>query len=179
LRPGIAGSGAGQAAALESGADRGLASPDLPRPACLACVSPDHLPGHLSRRESCLTRKLTAKLRTGRPLRKRRRKSTERATRFVAPGCLIDERPLIVDERSRVGDWEGDSIVGRASRSALGTLVDRRTRCLGSSGCPPGTARSRRCRGCGSRRATAGGEDDIDLDQGRRWPATTCWPGCG
>jgi IS30 family transposase len=77
-----------------------------------------------------LTRKLTAKLRTGRPLRKRRRKPTERATRFVAQGCLIDERPLIVEERSRVGDWEGDLILGRASRSALGTLVDRSSRCL-------------------------------------------------
>jgi transposase, IS30 family len=53
-----------------------------------------------------LTRKLTAKLRTGRPLRKRRRKPSERATRFLAQGCLIDERPLIVEERSRVGDWE-------------------------------------------------------------------------
>lgn len=76
------------------------------------------------------TRKLTAKRRTGRPLRKRRRKLAERATRFVAQGCLIDQRPLIVEERSRVGDWEGDLIVGCASRSALGTLVDRRSRCL-------------------------------------------------
>jgi transposase, IS30 family len=53
-----------------------------------------------------LSRKLTAKLRTGRPLRKRRRKSSERTTRFVARGYLIDDRPLIVEARSRVGDWE-------------------------------------------------------------------------
>jgi IS30 family transposase len=38
---------------------------------------------------------------------------------------LIDDRPAIVDDRSRVGDWEGDLIVGRMSRSAIGTLVDR------------------------------------------------------
>ncbi len=33
----------------------------------------------------------------------------------------------MVEERGRIGDWEGDLIVGRASRSAIGTLVDRRT----------------------------------------------------
>ena len=32
-----------------------------------------------------------------------------------------------MEERTRIGDWEGDLIVGRASRSAIGTLVDRRT----------------------------------------------------
>jgi IS30 family transposase len=33
----------------------------------------------------------------------------------------------VVEERGRIGDWEGDLIVGRSSRSAIGTLVDRRT----------------------------------------------------
>ncbi|MDB4409121.1 hypothetical protein N9165_03555 [Akkermansiaceae bacterium] len=27
----------------------------------------------------------------------------------------IDERPAVVDERSRLGDWEMDTIIGRAS----------------------------------------------------------------
>jgi IS30 family transposase len=36
-------------------------------------------------------------------------------------------RPAVVEERARIGDWEGDLIVGRSSRSAIGTLVDRRT----------------------------------------------------
>ena len=35
---------------------------------------------------------------------------------------------MIVNERGRVGDWEGDLIVGRSSRSAIGTLVDRASR---------------------------------------------------
>jgi Helix-turn-helix domain len=52
-RPSVAEPGAGQAGAgVEPGADRGLAAPDLPRPACLACLSRDDLPGHLSRRGS-------------------------------------------------------------------------------------------------------------------------------
>jgi IS30 family transposase len=33
-----------------------------------------------------------------------------------------------VESRTRVGDWEGDLIVGRASRSAVATLVDRVSR---------------------------------------------------
>jgi IS30 family transposase len=74
-----------------------------------------------------LSRTLTRKLRTGRPLRKRRRSPIARTPRFIAPGRLIDERPVIVEHRARIGDWEGDLIVGRMSRSAIGTLVDRRT----------------------------------------------------
>lgn len=75
-----------------------------------------------------LRRQLTCRLRTGQPLRKRRRRATERRTRFVVPGRLIDERPPIVLLRERIGDWEGDLIIGRHSRSAIATLVDRRSR---------------------------------------------------
>jgi IS30 family transposase len=79
-------------------------------------------------RKGGLSRALTAKLRTGRPLRKRRRKTTERTTRFLAPALLIHSRPEIVETRTRIGDWEGDLVVGRQSRSAIGTLVDRTSR---------------------------------------------------
>ena len=75
-----------------------------------------------------LSRTLTKRLRTGRPLRKRRRRPHERLPRFVAPGRLIDQRPPVVELRTRLGDWEGDLITGRHSRSAIGTLVDRRSR---------------------------------------------------
>ena len=74
-----------------------------------------------------LNRTLTRRLRTGRPLRKRRRRPDTRQTRYVAPARLIDARPAVVAERGRVGDWEGDLIVGRSSQSAIGTLVDRRS----------------------------------------------------
>ncbi len=75
-----------------------------------------------------LSRALTRRLRTGRPLRKRRRSANARRIRFVAPARLIDHRPPIVETRTRIGDWEGDLIVGRLSQSAIGTLVDRRSR---------------------------------------------------
>jgi IS30 family transposase len=77
---------------------------------------------------SGLRRTLTKRLRTGRPLRRRRRRANQRTPRFLAPGQLIHARPAIVETRTRIGDWEGDLIVGRASRSAIATLVDRTSR---------------------------------------------------
>jgi IS30 family transposase len=56
-----------------------------------------------------LSRQLTRELRTGRPLRKRRRRANERTPRFIAPALLIDHRPAVVEDRLRVGDWEGDT----------------------------------------------------------------------
>jgi IS30 family transposase len=40
----------------------------------------------------------------------------------------IDERPAIVDERKRVGDWEMDLIIGRIGGSVFMTAVERKTR---------------------------------------------------
>jgi IS30 family transposase len=79
-------------------------------------------------RKSGLSRALTLRLRSGRPLRKRRRRSTQRQVRFIAPARLIDQRPEEVETRERIGDWEGDLIVGRMNQSAIGTLVERRSR---------------------------------------------------
>jgi IS30 family transposase len=75
-----------------------------------------------------LSRQLTTRLRTGRPLRKRRRRANERTPRFIAPAALIDRRPTVVETRTRLGDWEGDLITGRVNQSAIGTLVDRASR---------------------------------------------------
>ncbi len=42
----------------------------------------------------------------------------------------IEERPAIVDTRERLGDWEGDTIVGKGKQGAIVTLVDRKSRLL-------------------------------------------------
>jgi len=45
----------------------------------------------------------------------------------------IDQRPAIVESRSRLGDWEVDTIIGKGHRQALVSLTERKSRllCLG------------------------------------------------
>jgi transposase, IS30 family len=73
-----------------------------------------------------LRRELAASLRTGRAVRKPRRKEGERRGRI--PGMVnISERPAEIEDRAVPGHWEGDLIIGTKD-TAIGTLVERSTR---------------------------------------------------
>lgn len=39
----------------------------------------------------------------------------------------IDERPVVVDRRNRIGDWEGDTVIGKGHSGVLLTMVERKT----------------------------------------------------
>jgi IS30 family transposase len=63
--------------------------------------------------------------------RKYRAKASKRAGVDCIPNRTdISERPAIVDEKLRIGDWEGDTVISHGSRCALMTLVDRRSKFL-------------------------------------------------
>ena len=59
--------------------------------------------------------------------RKRKYGSLHR-TQNIKNRISIDERPKIVNERSRIGDWEADLIIGKNHKGILLTLVERHSR---------------------------------------------------
>lgn len=77
--------------------------------------------------KQCLVKALRQERRYRR--KKGRRKGTSEETRGKIPDMLsIEERPAEVADRTIPGHWEGDLIVGKHKKTALGTLVERTTR---------------------------------------------------
>ena len=76
-----------------------------------------------------LKQELLACLRQHRKRRRPRSRGEDRRG-HITEMISIEERPAAVADRSVPGHWEGDLIMGRANRSALGTLVERTTRSL-------------------------------------------------
>jgi len=73
-----------------------------------------------------LRAELTRCLRTGRA--RRRPAGRARPSGELPNMVLLSERPAEVDDRAVPGHWEGDLIIGKGTRSAIGTLVERQTR---------------------------------------------------
>ena len=77
-----------------------------------------------------LRKELTICLRTGRTQRRPRLRG-ERAKRGrIQNMVMLSERPAEVEDRAVPGHWEGDLIIGKGGRSAIGTLVERSSRYL-------------------------------------------------
>jgi transposase, IS30 family len=66
-------------------------------------------------------------LRSQKPRRKRYASGQER--RGVIKNRIgIEARPAIVDQKTRIGDWEGDTMIGQHHRGGLVTLAERKSR---------------------------------------------------
>lgn len=64
-------------------------------------------------------------------LKKYRRHKRHRRISLVSPKQalkrMIETRPEVINTRSRIGDWEGDTIVGKERRERILTHVDRKS----------------------------------------------------
>ena len=66
-------------------------------------------------------------LRSQKPHRKRYASGQERRG-TIKNRVSIDERPEIVAEKSRIGDWEGDTVIGKNHKGGIVTLAERKSR---------------------------------------------------
>jgi IS30 family transposase len=56
-----------------------------------------------------------------------RSKEKQAGRGFIKNRVSIDERPQVVDDKSRIGDWEIDLVIGKGHSGALVTIVERQT----------------------------------------------------
>ena len=70
---------------------------------------------------------LLSYLRCQKTRRKRYASGQERRGTLAHRTC-IEQRPAIVAQRKRIGDWEGDTVIGKNHQGVLLTLVERKSR---------------------------------------------------
>jgi IS30 family transposase len=75
-----------------------------------------------------LRKELTACLRTGRTQRRPHKRTEQSGAGRLRNMILISDRPPEAADRAVPGHWEGDLLIGKGARSAIGTLVERSSR---------------------------------------------------
>jgi len=120
--------------------ERGLRADWSPQQiaARLICDYPDDLSMRVSHEtiyktlfiqaRGALRKELTACLRTGRAQRRPHMRTEQSGAGRLRNMILISDRPPEIEDRAIPGHWEGDLIIGKGGRSAIGTLVERSSR---------------------------------------------------
>lgn len=116
--------------------------------------------------------KPTECLRSRRP-RRRRRQARGESKRPGLPNIVL--RPTAANDRTELGHWEGDQIIGRANRSSMLWLTERVTRFSIGVTMPEGYAGDAMLGGLvnGLDQIPAHLLRSITFDQGSEW---ACWP---
>ena len=73
---------------------------------------------------------------------KYRRRHAREARGGIRNRVSIESRPVVVDRRSRYGDWEGDTLHGAGHLGMIMTCVDRKSGYLLTAKMPDGTSAS-------------------------------------
>src|SRR5271170_6546202 len=98
-----------------------------------------HLPACLGRQEK--RRNLYVQLRHhGKKYNKRKGKTSGRG--LIPNRVDIDQRPAIVAEKSRIGDWEADTIIGAGHQGAIMSHVERKSKYTKLAKLPDNSANS-------------------------------------
>jgi len=61
-------------------------------------------------------------------LRRKRYASGQQRRGVLKNRVGIEHRPAVVDSKERIGDWEGDTVIGGGRKGVLVTLVERKSR---------------------------------------------------
>ena len=106
-------------------------------------LSPQQVAGRLKEQDNsptvsheCIYQRLYSSEQLPPQLRCQRKKRRARATAkrsnsrrgAIRDRVGIEERPAIVEQKTRIGDWEGDTVVGKQHLGGLVTMVDRVSR---------------------------------------------------
>ncbi len=78
-------------------------------------------------RQAKLNRKLIALLPYHKSQRRRVNSYSKRKIK-INDQVSIDDRPKHIENRNEIGHWEGDLVIGKRQKSAIGTLVERKSR---------------------------------------------------
>ncbi len=97
--------------------------------------SPEQISGHAAISVETVYQRIYADKHSGGVLWKNLRCQKKRKKRYgkierrgsIPNRKFIEDRPSIVDERDRIGDWEVDTIIGKNHRQAIVSIVERKT----------------------------------------------------